>query len=73
MSDTKFTTITIPKQLASKIKELIKDTGFGSASSFVTYILRQIVSETSRNKNEPFDKEDEEKIKARLKSLGYMK
>ena len=66
----KYTTITIPKQLADKVKEMIENTGFNSVSSFVTYVLRQIMSEASSP--EPFSKEDEELVKNRLKALGYL-
>ena len=68
--ETKHTTVSIPKPLAEKVDELIEGTGFTSVSSFVTYVLRQIVSE--REHAEPFSKEDEEKVKARLRALGYI-
>jgi len=66
------TTISIPKPLAKKIKELCEGTGFTSLSSFVVYVLRQIVSEKSP-KEKGFSKREEEIIKQRLRSLGYMK
>ncbi|MFW9829034.1 MAG: CopG family transcriptional regulator, partial [Candidatus Thorarchaeota archaeon] len=39
-----YTTVSIPKVLAEKIKERMKGTGFSSVSSYVTYILRQVLS-----------------------------
>jgi len=66
-----YTTISLPVQLNDKIKKFINNTGFNSVSSFVAYVLRQIISE-SENK-EGFTKSDEEKVKERLKSLGYLK
>ena len=68
--ETKHTTVSIPKPLAEKVEELIEGTGFTSVSSFVAYVLRQIVSE--REHAEPFSKEDEEKVKTRLRALGYI-
>jgi Arc/MetJ-type ribon-helix-helix transcriptional regulator len=70
----KYTTISIPTPLAAKIKKRIKDTGFHSLSSYVTYVLRQVVSsiEEEEQKKEAFSKEDEEKIKDRLRALGYL-
>jgi metal-responsive CopG/Arc/MetJ family transcriptional regulator len=65
------TTISLPKTLADKIKHLCEGTGFTSLSSFVVYILRQIVSEDDATKK-GFSKEDEEMVKQRLRSLGYM-
>lgn len=67
----KFTTISIPSPLFDKIKEIIEGTGFTSVSSYVTYVLREIVAE-KEEEEEPFTKEDEERIKARLRALGYI-
>jgi len=66
----KSTTISIPTPLFKKIKERIKGTGFTSVSNYVTYVLREILVE--KEEEEPFTKEDEERIKARLKALGYI-
>ncbi|HLD27957.1 MAG TPA: CopG family transcriptional regulator [Patescibacteria group bacterium] len=67
----KYTTISIPVQLNDKIKDLIKNTGFNSVSSFAVYVLRQLISEGSAGQG--FSKTDEERVKERLKSLGYLK
>jgi len=69
----KFTTVSIPKPLYEKIKKRIKDTGFTSVSDYVTYVLREILASLDeREKQEPFSKEEEEKIKERLRALGYI-
>ena len=69
----KYTTISIPKILYEKIQDHIKDTGFTSVSSYITFVLRQILSESDTKKSgEAFTKEQEEKIKQRLKTLGYL-
>ena len=39
-----YTTVSIPKPLVEKIKERMKGTGFPSVSSYVTYVLRQVIS-----------------------------
>ena len=70
--DKKFTTISIPTPLAEKIKKRIKGTGFTSLSSYVTYVLREIISGTTEEKEEAFTKEDEEKVRERLRALGYL-
>jgi Arc/MetJ-type ribon-helix-helix transcriptional regulator len=67
----KFTTVSIPTPLFQKVEERIKGTGFTSVSSYVTYVLREIVAE-EEEKEEPFTKEDEERVKARLRALGYI-
>ena len=68
-----YTTVSIPKPLINKIKERMKGTGFASVSSYVTYILRQILSsiEVEERSKQAFTKEEEEKVKQRLRNLGY--
>ena len=70
-SEKKFTTVSIPAPLFKKIGERIKGTGFTSVSSYVTYVLREVVSE-EEEEAEPFTKEDEERVKDRLRALGYL-
>ena len=67
----KFTTISIPTPLFRKVEERIRGTGFTSVSSYVTYVLREVVSEES-GEEEPFTEEDEERVKERLRALGYI-
>ena len=69
-----YTTVSIPKPLVEKIKERMKGTGFSSVSSYVTYVLRQIISsiEEEQRSKQAFTKEEEEKVKQRLRDLGYI-
>ncbi len=66
----KFTTVSIPTPLFKKVEERIKDTGFTSVSSYVAYVLREIIAE--EEEEEPFSKEDKERVKERLRALGYI-
>ena len=68
----KFTTISIPTPLADKIKKRIHGTGFHSLSSYVTYVLREVIAGIEEDSEEVFTKEDEEKVKDRLRALGYI-
>ena len=68
----KFTTISIPTPLAEKIKKRIKGTGFTSLSSYVTYVLREVLSGLEEESEEAFSREDEERVKDRLRKLGYL-
>jgi Arc/MetJ-type ribon-helix-helix transcriptional regulator len=69
-----YTTVSIPKPLADKVKERMKGTGFSSVSSYVTYVLRQVLSsiESEEKEKEAFTEEEEEKVKQRLRDLGYI-
>lgn len=68
----KYTTISIPTPLAEKIKKRIAGTGFNSLSSYATYVLREVISGIEEQTEEAFTKEDEEKVKDRLRALGYL-
>ena len=68
----KFTTISIPTPLAEKIKKRIKGTGFTSLSSYVTYVLREVISGMEEEDEEVFSKEDEKRVKDRLRALGFI-
>jgi Arc/MetJ-type ribon-helix-helix transcriptional regulator len=72
MEEKKFTTVSIPTPLFRKIEERIKGTGFTSVSSYVVYVLREIVAEEEEDEEEPFTEEDEERVKERLRALGYL-
>ena len=69
-----YTTVSLPKPLVEKIKERMKGTGFSSVSSYVTYVLRQILSsiEEEERTKQAFTKEEEDKVKQRLRDLGYI-
>lgn len=66
-----FTSISIPTSLYKKIEEKIKGTEFNSVSSYVTKVLRESLLKEEESK-EVFSAEEEEKIKERLKALGYI-
>jgi len=69
-----YSTVSLPKPLVEKIKERMKGTGFASVSSYVTYVLRQVISsiEEEERSKQAFTKEEEEKVKQRLRDLGYI-
>ncbi len=74
MSDGKYTTVSIPTPLAENIRNRIEGTGFNSISSYVTYILRQVLSSMDEENvdTSKMRKEDEKEVKRRLKALGYL-
>jgi Arc/MetJ-type ribon-helix-helix transcriptional regulator len=69
--DKEFTTVTIPASLHKKIEERIKGTEFTSVSSYAAKVLRDSLSQAGPAA-EAFSKDEEEKVKERLKALGYI-
>lgn len=69
----KHTTVSIPITLYKKIEKRIEGTGFASVSEYVTFVLREIDTSLGKEKRKAvFTKKEEEKIKERLRVLGYL-
>ena len=66
-----FVKVTLPKSIVEKIEKRLKQTGFDSVTSYISYVLEEVLSEDDEEE-EVFSKEDEERVKERLKSLGYL-
>lgn len=71
MSKEEFGEVSLPISLIGKIKERLDGNEFKSVSEYVTYVLKEVLSE--EEKDEPtFTEEEEKKVKERLKALGYL-
>ncbi|MBD3259842.1 CopG family transcriptional regulator [Candidatus Woesearchaeota archaeon] len=68
--------IEIKDEFIKKIENRIKQTDeFKSVEEYVNYIIEQVVSKLENKKEESkpvFSKEDEEKVKDKLRGLGYL-
>lgn len=69
--DKEFTSVTIPASLYKKIEDFIKGTECRSVSSYAAKVLRESLTK-EEPKTEVFSKDEEEKVKERLKALGYI-
>ena len=69
--DKEFTAVTIPTSLYKKIEEAIRGTEFASVSSYAAKVLRESLSKEAPEA-QVFSKEEEDKVKERLKALGYI-
>lgn len=70
-NDKKSVSVKIPAQLHERIKKRIKGTDFSSVSDYVTYVLREVLASLDEE-SEVFTEEEEEKVKERLRALGYL-
>ncbi len=64
-------TLKIPRPLYDHIRLLIGDSGFNSVTDFVVFVLRDIVY-AGLTEGAEFTGEDLEKIKGKLRQLGYL-
>ena len=69
----RYSTISLPVTLIEKIKKKIRNTGFTSLSSYIEFLARISIEkdEENKGKNKVISK-DKEKVKARLRALGYI-
>jgi len=65
-------TIKIPRELYKKLKDIIKDTGFSSVTEFIVYAMRNIVSGGRLKGKDRLTEDEVEKVRERLKKLGYI-
>jgi hypothetical protein len=62
-------TLRVPEETAAAIERRIAGSGFESADAFVAFVLARLLEESG---DVPFSVEDENRIKERLRSLGYI-
>jgi Arc/MetJ-type ribon-helix-helix transcriptional regulator len=62
-------TLRIPEEVAADIERRIQGTGFESVDAFVSFVLARLLE---RHSEVPFSEEDEQRLRERLRSLGYI-
>ena len=68
-------TIKIPRPLYERILKSIEGSGFSSATDFIVYVLRDVMSGAGENTHSgdgELTREELEAIKQRLRNLGYL-
>jgi len=63
--------IKLPRKLYEEALKKAKEAGFNDFNEFLIFILEQLTSEEETG-GEVFSKEEEEKVKERLRALGYI-
>ncbi len=73
-----YRTISLPDELYQQIEALIRSTGFRSPTEYILYLLRETLGEIEKEKErlnqtliKEKDKSQIEKMKMKLKRLGY--
>ncbi|HDN02140.1 MAG TPA: CopG family transcriptional regulator, partial [Candidatus Bathyarchaeota archaeon] len=68
----KYVNVRIPKKLYDEIKKEVEESGgeFNSVDEFVEFVLTEVLKE--EEPEETYTPEEEEEIKRRLRSLGYL-
>ena len=61
----------LPAELYKRVAERVKATGFASVEEYVTFVLSEVLREDA-SEEAVLDAEQEEEVKKRLRSLGYL-
>lgn len=64
-------TIKIPRTLYNRLRQIVDESGYDSVTDFIVYILRDIVSTHAEEQGE-FSPEELQRVKGRLRRLGYL-
>jgi Arc/MetJ-type ribon-helix-helix transcriptional regulator len=72
METEKKKTVEIPESLFERVEAKIRDTGFKSVSDYVVHVLREKLGSEGSEQTPSYTKEEEEKVKERLRALGYL-
>ncbi len=64
-------TIKIPRPLYDKLKKVIDGSGYNSVTDFIVFVIRDLVAQAAVSEKQLSETEIE-KIKQRLKNLGYL-
>jgi hypothetical protein len=67
--------VSVDEDVYTLLAERAEEKGFDSTDEYVHYVLDQVADKIRRKKGrdkEGFSEEDEEKVKERLRGLGYL-
>lgn len=67
--------VEIPEETYGLLAKRAEDKGFDTTDEYVNYVLDQVADKVRKKMSEDdqeFSEEDEEKVKKRLESLGYL-
>jgi hypothetical protein len=64
--------IILPAKLYNRLEERARLSGFDSTNEYVIFVLEEITKEEEKAEHVTISKAEEEKIRKRLRELGYL-
>jgi hypothetical protein len=68
--------VEVPEETYGLLAKRAQDKGFDTTDEYINYVLDQVAEKAKKkmeeDEGEEFSEEDEEKVKKRLKGLGYL-
>jgi len=69
-SEEKKQTLSLPPELYQRIEERVRATGFESVDEYVIFVLEEVLREDEEGT--VLSEQEDEEVKKRLRSLGYL-
>ena len=64
--------VEIPRRIYEEIQKRVDGEEFKSVEEFITFVLEEVLKDEEEEELQELSEEDEEKIKERLRGLGYL-
>ena len=66
-------TVELPRRIVDRIEERLPRTKWDEPEGYITYVMEEVLYRVEKEtEDDDFEPVDEEAVKSRLKSLGYL-
>jgi hypothetical protein len=73
MSPEETDTVELPTRIVERVEARLPRTEFDSTGEYITYVMEEVLYRVEQEtEDEDYEEVDEEEVKNRLKSLGYL-
>jgi Arc/MetJ-type ribon-helix-helix transcriptional regulator len=73
MSQEQTQSVELPERIVERVEARLPRTEFDSSAEYVTYVLEEVLYRVEQEtEDDDFEDVDEDEVKDRLKSLGYL-
>ena len=73
MSPEQSQAVELPTRIVERVEERLPRTEFDSSGEYITYVMEEVLYRVEQEtEDDDFEEVDEDEVKDRLKSLGYL-
>ena len=65
-------TLDLPERLVVRIEDRLPRTEWDTPEEYITHVMEEVLHHVEQETDDDFEAVDEEEVKDRLKSLGYL-
>jgi len=73
MSPDETETVELPSRIVERVEQRLPRTEFDDSAAYITYVMEEVLYRVEQEtEDDDFEAVDEDEVKDRLKSLGYL-